>query len=71
MSRPTIVSVVNHKGGCPQNHGHGEPRSCTRSGAGKKVLLIDLDAQQNLTSSLLGTQEAIRRGADPLRLYLR
>src|ERR1700730_16864659 len=56
MKRPIIVSVVNHKGGCLKttvtvNLGAALAR------AGKKVLLIDLDAQQNLTSSLLGTQE--------------
>ena len=56
MRRPTVVSVVNHKGGCLKttvtvNLGAALAR------AGKKVLVIDLDAQQNLTSSLIGTQE--------------
>lgn len=56
MRRPTVVSVVNHKGGCLKttvtvNLGAALART------GKKVLVIDLDAQQNLTSSLIGTQE--------------
>ena len=50
---PSIISVVNHKGGCLKttvtaNLGAGLAR------AGKKVLVIDLDAQQNLTASLIG-----------------
>lgn len=57
MKNTTIVSIVNHKGGCLKttvtvNLGAALAR------AGKKVLLIDLDAQQNLTSSLVGPQEA-------------
>ena len=56
MRRPIIVSVVNHKGGCLKttvtvNLGAALART------GRKVLLIDLDAQQNLTSSLIGPQE--------------
>lgn len=53
MKRPTIISVVNHKGGVLKT-------SLTASlGAslarlGRKVLLLDLDAQQNLTQSLIG-----------------
>lgn len=52
----TIVSVVNHKGGCLKttvtaNLGAALAR------AGKKVLLVDLDAQQNLTQSLIGPVE--------------
>jgi chromosome partitioning protein len=50
---PTIISVVNHKGGCLKttvtaNLAAGLARR------GKKVLAIDLDAQQNLTASLIG-----------------
>ena len=53
MKRPTIVSVVNHKGGCLKttvtaNLGAAPIR------AGKRVLVVDLDAQQNLTASLIG-----------------
>src|SRR5262249_39783516 len=64
MRRPIGVSIGNHKGGCLKttvtvNLGAALAR------AGKKVLLIDLDAQQNLTSSLLGTQE-YREGAQTL-----
>ena len=56
MKRPTIVSIVNHKGGCLKttvtvNLGAALART------GKRVLVIDLDAQQNLTSSLVGPQE--------------
>jgi len=54
MTTPTIVSIVNHKGGCLKttvtaNLGAALAR------AGRRVLLLDLDAQQNLTQSLLGT----------------
>jgi chromosome partitioning protein len=50
---PVIVSVVNHKGGCLKttttvNLGAALAR------AGKRVLVVDLDAQQNLTQSLIG-----------------
>ena len=53
MKKPVIISVVNHKGGCLKttltvNLAAGLAR------AGKKVLAIDLDAQQNLTASLIG-----------------
>lgn len=53
---PILVSVVNHKGGCLKttvtaNLGAALAR------AGKKVLLVDLDAQQNLTQSLIGPVE--------------
>ena len=53
MRKPLLVTLVNHKGGCLKT-------SVTASlGAalarmGKKVLVVDLDAQQNLTSSLIG-----------------
>jgi len=53
MKKPTIISVVNHKGGCLKttvtaNLGAALAR------AGKKTLVVDLDAQQNLTASLIG-----------------
>lgn len=53
MRRPIIISIVNHKGGCLKttttvNLGAALARS------GKRVLVIDLDAQQNLTASLIG-----------------
>ncbi len=53
MRSPIIISVVNHKGGCLKttvtaNLGAALAR------AGKRVLVIDLDAQQNLTASLIG-----------------
>jgi chromosome partitioning protein len=62
MKHPTIISVVNHKGGCLKttvtaNLGAALVR------AGKRVLVIDLDAQQNLTASLIGPipwEEGIR-----------
>lgn len=54
MKRPIVVSIVNHKGGCLKttvtaNLGAALARR------GKRVLLADLDAQQNLTTSLIGT----------------
>jgi chromosome partitioning protein len=53
---PAIISVVNHKGGCLKttvtaNLGAGLAL------LGKRVLLLDLDAQQNLTQSLIGPVE--------------
>ena len=53
MEQPIIISIVNHKGGVlkttvTSNLGAGLVR------AGKKVLLIDVDSQQNLTNSLIG-----------------
>ena len=53
MTRPTTISIVNHKGGCLKttlsvNLGAALAR------AGKRVLAVDLDAQQNLTASLIG-----------------
>ena len=53
MKKPIIISVVNHKGGCLKttvtvNLGAALAR------AGKRVLVVDLDAQQNLTASLIG-----------------
>jgi chromosome partitioning protein len=58
MKKPTIVSIVNHKGGCLKttvtaNLGAALAR------AGKRVLLVDVDAQQNLTQSLIGSVELI------------
>lgn len=51
--RAIVVSCVNHKGGCLKtavtaNLGAALAR------VGKRVLVIDLDAQQNLTQSLIG-----------------
>jgi len=53
MKRPIITSIVNHKGGCLKTS------LCVNLGAalaraGYRVLLIDLDMQQNLTISLIG-----------------
>jgi chromosome partitioning protein len=53
MKKPTIISIVNHKGGCLKtsvtvNLGAALAR------VGKRVLVVDLDAQQNLTASLIG-----------------
>jgi chromosome partitioning protein len=55
---PVILSIVNHKGGCLKttvtaNLGAALAR------AGKRLLLIDLDAQQNLTQSLIGPVEYV------------
>jgi chromosome partitioning protein len=53
MSRPVIISVVNHKGGVfkttvTTNLGAALAR------AGRRVLVIDFDPQQDLTASLVG-----------------
>lgn len=56
MKKPVIVSIVNHKGGCLKTTVTVNLGAALAL-AGKKVLLIDLDAQQNLTSSLVGAQE--------------
>lgn len=58
MSGPIIVSIVNHKGGCLKttvtaNLGAALAR------VGKRVLVLDLDAQQNLTQSLIGPVELV------------
>lgn len=53
MKKPILICVVNHKGGCLKttvtaNLGAALAR------AGKRALVVDLDAQQNLTASLIG-----------------
>jgi chromosome partitioning protein len=50
---PVIVSVLNHKGGCLKTTTTVNlAAALTREG--KRVLVVDLDAQQNLTQSLIG-----------------
>jgi len=53
VTRPAIISIVNHKGGVLKT------TTTVNLGAalailGKRVLVCDLDAQQNLTASILG-----------------
>ncbi len=63
--RPTIITIVNHKGGVLKT------TSTVNLGAalarlGKRVLVVDLDAQMNLTIALLGE---IPYGEDVATLY--
>jgi chromosome partitioning protein len=53
MKRPTIISVVNHKGGCLKTTVTVNLAAALVR-VGKRVLVVDLDAQQNLTASLIG-----------------
>ena len=53
MKQPLIISAVNHKGGCLKTTVTVN-LAAALARAGKKVLVIDLDAQQNLTASLIG-----------------
>ena len=55
MNKTTIISVANHKGGV------GKTTTVASVGVGlahlgRRVLLVDLDAQANLTSSLLAQE---------------
>lgn len=54
--RPPIVSIVNHKGGCLKTTVTAN-LGAALSRQDKRVLLIDVDPQQNLTHSLIGTMD--------------
>lgn len=51
-----IISFANHKGGVGKTTTTASVGSILAS-LGKKVLLVDMDAQSNLTSSLLKNEE--------------
>ena len=51
--RALVISCVNHKGGCLKTTVTANLGAALARG-GKRVLVIDLDAQQNLTQSLIG-----------------
>lgn len=51
-----VVSIVNHKGGCLKTTTTAN-LGAALANLGHRVLLIDLDAQQNLTQSLIGPVE--------------
>ena len=70
MQKPIAVSILNFKGGVLKttttvNLGAALARQ------GFKVLLVDLDAQQNLTKSLLGNLEQEEGAPNLLILYLK
>lgn len=56
MNKTKIVTIASHKGGV------GKTTTAVTLGSllsakGKKTLLVDLDAQRNLTSTFIGAQE--------------
>lgn len=61
----TIISFANHKGGVGKTTTTASVGSILAS-LGKKVLLVDMDAQSNLTSSLLKGEQADRTIYDAL-----
>lgn len=61
----TIISFANHKGGVGKTTTTASIGSIFAS-LGKRVLLVDMDAQSNLTSSLLRGEQADRTIYDAL-----
>lgn len=61
----TIISFANHKGGVGKTTTTASVGSILAS-LGKKILLVDMDAQSNLTSSLLKGEQADRTIYDAL-----
>ena len=60
-----IIAIVNHKGGV------GKTTTTVNSGAalalqGKRVLLVDMDSQQNLTTSLMREEDVTESIYDSL-----
>jgi len=53
MTSPSVVSIVNHKGGVLKTTTTAN-LGAALARLGKRVLVIDLDPQQNLTASLIG-----------------
>lgn len=53
MNNPTIISIINHKGGVLKTTTTAN-LGAALAARGKRVLVCDLDPQQNLTASLIG-----------------
>ena len=59
MSSTEIICIASHKGGVGKTTSAATLGSLLSS-SGKRTLLVDLDAQRNLTSTFLGAMLAKR-----------